>query len=305
MRLFSLALFSVMIFAGAALAASPLTLRSDTVVTGDVVRIGDLFDNAAEMADIPVAFAPEPGRSVILDAAWLAEMARQYRLDWQPASRFDRIRLSRASTLIDRQSIEAAVAQALEVQGLGKEMEIDLGRRPIEFHVPTTDTGGADIAVRDLAFDTASGRFTAILAAPASGTAQHRFALSGRVHTTVMVPVLAYDLAAGEVVTDDHIVTVRLRESELRGNLVLDTDRLVGSAVRRTIAAGEPLRPSDLRTPVVVSKGSLVTIIYRTNVLTLTAQGRAMVNGASGESIAVMNAQSNRIVDAVVVDGDT
>ena len=156
------------------------------------------------------------------------------------------------------------MAQALEVQGLGDEMEIDLGRRLIEFHVPTTGTGGADIAVRDLAFDTASGRFTAILAAPASGTAQHRFALSGRVHTTVMVPVLAYDLAAGE-----------------------------------------PLRPSDLRTPVVVSKGSLVTIIYRTNVLTLTAQGRAMVNGASGESIAVMNAQSNRIIDAVVVDGDT
>ena len=72
MRLFSLALFSVMIFAGAALAANPLTLRSDAVVTGDVVRIGDLFDNAAEMADTPVAFAPEPGRSVVLDAAWLA-----------------------------------------------------------------------------------------------------------------------------------------------------------------------------------------------------------------------------------------
>jgi flagellar basal body P-ring formation protein FlgA len=65
--------------------------------------------------------------------------------------------------------------------------------------------------------------------------------------------------------------------------------------------AGTVLRNRDIRGARLVTKGALITIAVETPIMTITAQGRAMADGAMGETIQVINTQSNRTVDAVVV----
>jgi len=50
-----------------------------------------------------------------------------------------------------------------------------------------------------------------------------------------------------------------------------------------------------------VSKGSLVTIILKKPGLSLTSQGRALQNGADGDTIRISNTNTSRTIEAVVI----
>jgi flagella basal body P-ring formation protein FlgA len=64
--------------------------------------------------------------------------------------------------------------------------------------------------------------------------------------------------------------------------------------------AGEPLRRSDVRRPILVTKGSTVTLTFDAPGLTLIAVGKAMSEGGIGETVTVLNPVSYRQVTAVV-----
>jgi flagella basal body P-ring formation protein FlgA len=49
-----------------------------------------------------------------------------------------------------------------------------------------------------------------------------------------------------------------------------------------------------------VVRGSLVMMKIQTSLMTVTAQGKAQQDGAMGETIRVLNTQSNRVVEGVV-----
>jgi flagella basal body P-ring formation protein FlgA len=57
--------------------------------------------------------------------------------------------------------------------------------------------------------------------------------------------------------------------------------------------------------PLVVHRGSLVTIVLDTPSLHLSAEGKAMDNGGIGAVIRVANSKSSRVIDAVVAGPGT
>ena len=57
-----------------------LTLRDRIMVDDDVVRLGDLFQEQLSDGDVAVAQAPKAGQTLTLDARFLQQVARAYRL---------------------------------------------------------------------------------------------------------------------------------------------------------------------------------------------------------------------------------
>jgi flagella basal body P-ring formation protein FlgA len=55
-------------------------LRESVTVKSKMVLLGDIFTHTGENADIPIAYAPEPGKRAIFDARWLYRVARTYGL---------------------------------------------------------------------------------------------------------------------------------------------------------------------------------------------------------------------------------
>jgi flagella basal body P-ring formation protein FlgA len=82
--------------------------------------------------------------------------------------------------------------------------------------------------------------------------------------------------------------------------VVTDPRRLVGTTPRQRLSAGQPIRDNETKAPVLVARNATVTILLQTPAMTLTAQGRATEDGARGETVRVMNLQSNKVVEAVV-----
>jgi flagella basal body P-ring formation protein FlgA len=113
---------------------------------------------------------------------------------------------------------------------------------------------------------------------------------------------LSYDPASGRFTALDWL---RVGARRLPGNVVVDSASLIGKSPRRAIRPGQPVRATDLREPVLVPKNSLIVLRLETDRMVLTAQGRALEDGASGQVIRVMNTKSNAIINGVVAESGT
>jgi flagella basal body P-ring formation protein FlgA len=74
---------------------------------------------------------------------------------------------------------------------------------------------------------------------------------------------------------------------------------------RRVLRAGESMRNDDVRAPILVTKGTTVTMIFDAPGVTLTATGRAMSEGGVGDTVTIQNPASFRQISAVVTGPGT
>ena len=311
--LFAPLLFAPLLFAAPAAAAGeadaprlatysapevPVTLNATVLVEAPVVRLGDLFHGLSDLAATPVARSPAPGARVTLDARWLYNVARTYGVPWKPQSALDAVVVERTSQLIDRPRIEAYLRDVLAEQGVLGDVELFFDTADVSMNLPSD--AEASLRLARWSYDPANGRFLAQLVAPAEGAATARLTVNGRAVNMIEVPVPARRLGKGEVISDADIAWLRLRADRLGRNVVSDASALIGQSPRRTLREGQPIRANDLRQPVVIAKNSLVTIRLETDRMVLTAQGRALQDGAQDQVIRVMNTHSNVVVSAVV-----
>jgi flagellar basal body P-ring formation protein FlgA len=81
---------------------------------------------------------------------------------------------------------------------------------------------------------------------------------------------------------------------------ITDMNLVVGFAARRQLQPNQPLASADLMKPEIVQRNDTVTLVYQVPGIVLTLRGQAQEAGALGDSISVLNADSKRVVQAVV-----
>ena len=111
----------------------------------------------------------------------------------------------------------------------------------------------------------------------------------------------ARDIARGEVLAESDLTFGTVSGTALMTGTITSIDAAKGMETRRVLRAGETMSASDLRRPVVVSKGQTVTMTFDAPGVTLTAMGRAMGEGGIGDTVIVQNPASFRMVNAVVI----
>jgi flagella basal body P-ring formation protein FlgA len=115
----------------------------------------------------------------------------------------------------------------------------------------------------------------------------------------VVVP--ARDIARGELISESDLVYGTLPASAGVVGVVTTMDALSGMEARRVLRAGETVRPEDVRHPILVTRGSTVTMTFEAPGISVTAMGKATSEGGMGETISVQNVASYRQVSAVVI----
>lgn len=274
-------------------------LNDQVVVENRVVRLGDLFTNVpSDKAQVPVAYAPEPGQQAVFDARWLYRVAQYYGLDWRPLSVKDQAVVVRDSVTIGRAEIEQRLRQAMVKNGLDPSTQVELSNRMMTLHLPASGSGR--IGIENLYRDQQSGHFTAIVVAPAGDPQAERVRVTGRVYRTVEVPVLARRMLPGDVIQKDDLDWIKVRAESLQNDTIVDAADIVGKTPTRGLASDQPMRTRDIRNPLLVKRGQLVTIYHQMPRMTLTVQGKALEDGSKGEVVRVQNTRSNTVIDGVV-----
>jgi flagella basal body P-ring formation protein FlgA len=115
----------------------------------------------------------------------------------------------------------------------------------------------------------------------------------------VEIPVLTRNIRSGEVIAPQDIA---MQPTNTRGydQFMTNANQLVGQAAKRSLIANRPIRTSDVGQPVLLNRGQLVTILYQSENMALTATGKVQENAGLDQLVNVMNLQSNRTIQAVV-----
>jgi flagellar basal body P-ring formation protein FlgA len=118
--------------------------------------------------------------------------------------------------------------------------------------------------------------------------------------TAIRVVVPNRDIARGETIGAADLVYGTIPAGNVFSGIETSMSGLEGMEARRMLRAGEIVRVDDVRHPIVVAKGSIVTMSFEAPGVSLTASGRAMGEGGVGDTITVQNPVSFRQVSAVV-----
>jgi flagella basal body P-ring formation protein FlgA len=276
-------------------------LKQQVTVTSEIVRIGDLVDNAGASADIPVFRAPDLGQTGTVKVPRITEALRPHDVAALDTGGLTEVVVTRLSRTITSKEIADRIARAFAGQfgfGEAKNLSIILDRDIRVLQVEATVT--ADLAVSRMNADPRTGRFDVTLELPGSAVARHlplRF--TGTVAETIEAATLTRSVRVGEILKASDVLMERRRKAEA-GSEAISAEQAVGLAARRALRGGQVLRPDDLMKPQIVQRNEAVTILYEVPGVRLTVRGKALEAGALGDIISVLNIQSNRTVQGTV-----
>jgi flagella basal body P-ring formation protein FlgA len=281
--------------------AESATLRMTTTLHAPVVLLSDLFDDAGANARKVLGPGPGAGGRIVVEAAQLSAIARQFGVDWRSASSSDRAVLERPGRPLRRNDVMDAVRSALVGSGASVDCDVELAG----FTPPLVPfESDPRPVVSDLEYDASAGRFSALLSVAGEAMEPIHMRVIGRVDDTVELPVATARLPAGSVLRADDVHMARVHMTVIRGEVVHRSDDAIGMQVKRPIAAGQPLVLAELMRPSMVQKGATVLMVLDSPGIALTAQGQATEPGAIGERIRVLNPVSRAVVEAEVIGPD-
>jgi flagellar basal body P-ring formation protein FlgA len=281
--------------------AAPV-LRANVNVSGDVVRIGDIVDNAGTAAQIAIYRAPDLGTTGSLATAQVLATLRAHQVIGVDTRNLKAISVTRLARTLESKDIELQVARALERRsGLGDAANLSLtfDRDVQTLQLDASNSGNMQpVAAR---YEPRSGRFdVSFEIANDASSAPTRLRFTGTAVETVEAAVLARGVERNEVIKSSDVTIERRPKAEV-GNDAAGRDGAVGMQARRQLRAGQALRVADLAKPDLVTRDQNVTLIYESSGLYLTIRGKALDGGTEGDVVSVLNLQSKRTVSGVVV----
>ena len=277
-------------------------LRASVAVAGELVRIGDMIENAGTSAQIAIYRAPDLGTTGSLPTAQVIAALQAHQVIGVDTRNIKAVTVTRLSRAIEASELRLQVARALEHRnGLGDAANLGLtfDRDIRDIQLDATNTGPLQpVSAR---FEPRSGRFdVSFEIANDSSAAPVKLRFTGVAIETVEAAVLTRNVERNEILKSSDVMTERRPKAEV-GSDPAARGQAVGMQIRRQLRAGQALRTADLAKPDLVQRDDNVTLIYEFAGLYLTIRGKALDNGAEGDAVNVLNLQSKRTISGVVI----
>ncbi len=165
---------------GAAAAQTPSSaaipaLKADVTVTGDIVTIGDLVENAGPVANVPIFRAPDLGTTGAVATDRILDAIRPHQLIGIDTHGLAEVVVTRASRAIAAREISARIAQALTGQygfGNARDILINFDGDVRTLQVEPNATG--ELRILSLSYDPRTTRFDVTFDMPDSMALQRQ-----------------------------------------------------------------------------------------------------------------------------------
>jgi len=124
--------------------------------------------------------------------------------------------------------------------------------------------------------------------------------VSAKVSAPDAIVVAARTLARGQVINGADVVLQVVSNGGGQGDMFGSIDAVVGKEVISATPAGRPIQSSTVRAPILVSRGSVVTVSSRCAGIVVRTEGRAREEGAMGDLVAIESFTNRKIFHARV-----
>ncbi len=303
-RLFLAAFVASSAFITSAIAQAPNQprLKSEAIIHGDIVRIGDLIENCGVVANVPIFRAPDLGYTGSVSVDAVLNAIRDHALVGIDTAGLSKVVVTRATRTVPATDIEDLIARTLSARfdlGDSKDISVNLGHDMRSIYVDPLSVGEPRVAHID--YDTRSTRFDATIEIPSDSAKRSVLRITGRAIPTVEVVTIGRTVERGNILKDADIVMERRPRSEVGRDALTKRADVIGMAARGAMQGGRPLRAADLMKPDLVLRNQAVTLVYEAPGMVLTIRGKANEGGAEGDVISVLNEQSKRVVQGMIV----
>jgi flagella basal body P-ring formation protein FlgA len=126
-----------------------------------------------------------------------------------------------------------------------------------------------------------------------------------RLHAWIKAVVAATNLAPNTALTAGDLARGRVDMFASPGGLMTDRARAQGRVLQVGLMAGAPILKSFLKVPLVVHRGEKVLLSLTDGTMSIRDTAVALGDGRVGDSIAVRNPESGKIVQATVAGDGT
>jgi flagella basal body P-ring formation protein FlgA len=284
----------------ASLAATPVLKRS-VVVQSDLVRIGDLIDNAGAAANIAIFRAPDLGVTGAVPTAKVLDAVRPYQVFGVETAGISEVEVTRASRTLEGKDFESLIARAYAGQyGLGEasKLTVNLDRQARPLYLDLN--ASTDLNVARSSFDPRSGRFDIAFDLPGGTPGRPQLRFTGTLFEAADALVTTRSIERGQVIRTSDVRLERRPKSEIPSENAVTLDQVVGFAARQPLRPGQNLRRTDVIKANMVQRNDTVTLVYEVPGIILTTRGTALESGAEGDVVSVVNIQTKRTVQAAV-----
>ncbi|MDE2063322.1 MAG: flagellar basal body P-ring formation protein FlgA, partial [Bradyrhizobium sp.] len=270
--------------------AAPV-LRAQVNVEGDIVRVGDMVENAGMAAQIAIYRSPDLGTTGTLPTAQIISVLQAHQVIGVDTRGIKSVTVTRLARTIGAKEIESQVAHAIEHRGgLGDAADLSLtfDRDLQDVRLEAWNNGALE-PVR-AHYDPRNGRFDVTFEiSNDNNSTRTRLRFSGVAVEMLDAAVLTRNVDRGEVLKASDVVVERRPKAEMGSDAAATRGHAVGMQMRRPLRAGQPLRIADIAKPDLVQKDDNVTLIYETAGIYLTARGKAVDTGSEGDTVTVLN----------------
>jgi flagella basal body P-ring formation protein FlgA len=194
-------------------------------------------------------------------------------------------------------SIRAAAEEAVRVRFANVAARLTISAEQLDprLRMPACDVplvGELPAATRE------SARVTAEVRCP--GIRPWRLFVPVQVTVLRSLVVTVAPLERGKVLAAGDVKLAEREVSAAPSGYLTSMEAVVGQVLRRSVPADAVLAPGLLEAPVLVRRGQAVTLEARSGTIVVQMAGIAKSEGALGQTIAVENSSSRKVLQAVV-----
>ncbi|MGN0913863.1 MAG: flagellar basal body P-ring formation chaperone FlgA [Alphaproteobacteria bacterium] len=205
--------------------------------------------------------------------------------------------------IVREDEIAEAIKEEFVEQGMEETADLEFFGGQTFFQIEDART--AKILVSDLKTDELQNKFFCKVEIFADGKAYAKTEVQGKYYVLGEVYVPARNINKGEVITEDMLKTIRVRMNRIKPANVIDKDKLINKETKKSLKEGKVVNARDIGNKILIRRNDIVTIVYKTDKMQITAKVQAMSDGAKGEKIEVMNTKSKKVLFAEVIDANT
>ncbi len=205
--------------------------------------------------------------------------------------------------IVREDEIAEAIKEEFVEQGMEETTDLEFFGGQTFFQIEGAQA--AKILVSDLKTDELQNKFSCKVEVFADGNPYAKTEVQGKYYVLGEVYVPARNINKGEVIAEDMLKTIRVRMNRIKPANVVDKDKLVNKEAKKSLKEGKVVNGRDIGNKILIKRNDIVTIVYKTNKMQITAKVQAMSDGAKGEKIEVMNTKSKKVLFAEVIDANT
>ena len=179
--------------------------------------------------------------------------------------------------MVSEDEISEAIKKEFVEQGRPEAVDLEFFGGQTVFQIENARK--AKILVEKLRTDELSNKFSCSVEIFADGKAFARTAVSGKYYV--------------------------LRMNRVKPMFVTEKDKLVNKEAKKYLKEGKIVTDRDIGEKILIKKNDLITVVYKTDKMQITARGQARQDGVKGERIEVENTKSKKVLVGTVVDAET